>query len=166
MARSRQHENPSLPNCRSRKPEEIGRRSRRALTHAVAHSQAVSIVHGRLIGSAFATAPVLCLTLAKWETVSGQFGGYLTLRTLHFTHRGKLKCPQPRWPPVQNLRPLILLNFFLQPVRTLHADTSILVVIEVSASRRLYRYPSAIEHSLLSRSRPLRSVDWGAAKGT
>src|SRR5262245_33396 len=68
----------SLPNRRSRKPEEIGRRSRRALTHAVAHSQAVSIVHGRLIGSAFATAPVLCLTLAKWETVSGQFGGSLT----------------------------------------------------------------------------------------
>jgi len=54
---------------RSRKPEEIGRRSRRALTHAVAHSQAVSIVHGRLIGSAFAM--VVCLTLAKWETVSG-----------------------------------------------------------------------------------------------
>src|SRR4029077_16403178 len=64
-ARSRQHENPSLPNHRSRKPEEIGRRSRRALTHAVAHSQAVSIVHGRLIGSAFATAPVVCLTLAS-----------------------------------------------------------------------------------------------------
>src|SRR4029077_15011800 len=77
-ARSRQHENPSLPNRRSRKPEEIGRRSRRTLTHAVAHSQAVSIVHGRLIGSAFATAPVVCLTLAKWETVSGQFGGYLS----------------------------------------------------------------------------------------
>jgi hypothetical protein len=74
-ARSRQHENPSLPNRRSRKPEEIGRRSRRALTHAVAHSQAVSIVHGRLIGSAFATAPVVCLTHAKWETVSGQFEG-------------------------------------------------------------------------------------------
>jgi hypothetical protein len=61
----------------SRKPEEIGRRGRRALTHAVAHSQAVSIVDGHLIGSAFATAPVVCLTLAKWETMSGQFGGYL-----------------------------------------------------------------------------------------
>ena len=36
-------------------------------------------MHGRLIGSAFATAPVVCLTLAKWETVSGQFGGYLTM---------------------------------------------------------------------------------------
>jgi len=24
------------------------------------------------------TTPVVCLTLAKWETVSGQFGGYLT----------------------------------------------------------------------------------------
>src|SRR5262249_60926220 len=80
MARSRQHENPSLPNCRSRKPEEIGRRSRRALTDAVAHSLTVSIVHGRLIGSAFATSPGVCLTLAKGETVSGQFGGYLRWR--------------------------------------------------------------------------------------
>src|SRR5262249_21348934 len=35
---------------------------RRALTHAVAHSQAVSIVHGRLIGSAFATAPTVSMT--------------------------------------------------------------------------------------------------------
>ena len=35
-------------------------------------------MHGRLIGSAFATAPVVCLTLAKWETVSGRFGGYLS----------------------------------------------------------------------------------------
>jgi len=26
----------------------------------------------------FSTTPVVCLTLAKWETVSGQFGGYLT----------------------------------------------------------------------------------------
>jgi Transposase DDE domain len=77
VRRSRQHENPSLPNRRSRKPEEIGRRGRRALTHAVAHSQTVSIVHGGLIGSAFATAPIVCLTLAKWETVSGRFGGYL-----------------------------------------------------------------------------------------
>src|SRR5215472_474588 len=25
---------------------------------------------------------VVCLTLAKWETVSGQFGGYLTHRSL------------------------------------------------------------------------------------
>ena len=25
----------------------------------------------------FSTIPVVCLTLAKWETVSGQFGGYL-----------------------------------------------------------------------------------------
>jgi hypothetical protein len=81
-ARSRQHENPSLPNRRSRKPEEIGRRSRRALTHAVAHSQAVSTLQGRLIGSAFATTPVVCLTLAKWETVSGQFGGYLNFSLL------------------------------------------------------------------------------------
>jgi hypothetical protein len=24
----------------------------------------------------FSTTPVVCLTLAKWETVSGQFGGY------------------------------------------------------------------------------------------
>ena len=24
---------------------------------------------------------VVCLTLAKWETVSGQFGGYLTIMT-------------------------------------------------------------------------------------
>jgi hypothetical protein len=39
-------------------------------------------VHGRLIGSAFATAPVVCLTLAKWETVSGQFGGYLIIDEL------------------------------------------------------------------------------------
>jgi len=30
------------------------------------------------MGEAFATAPVVCLTLDKWETVSGQFGGYLT----------------------------------------------------------------------------------------
>jgi hypothetical protein len=26
---------------------------------------------------------VVCLTLAKWETVSGRFGGYLTLSPLH-----------------------------------------------------------------------------------
>jgi hypothetical protein len=26
----------------------------------------------------FSTTPVVCLTLAKWETVSGQFGGYLS----------------------------------------------------------------------------------------
>jgi hypothetical protein len=29
------------------------------------------------MGGAFSTAPVVCLTLDKWETVSGQFGGYL-----------------------------------------------------------------------------------------
>ena len=29
------------------------------------------------MGGAFAPAPVVCLTLDKWETVSGQFGGYL-----------------------------------------------------------------------------------------
>ena len=98
-ARSRQHENPSLPNRRSRKPEEIGRRSRRALTHAVAHSQAVSIVHGRLIGSAFATAPVVCLTLAKWETVSGQFGGYLTVRPPPWLAR---RVGVPVWAKLEN----------------------------------------------------------------
>jgi hypothetical protein len=27
----------------------------------------------------FSTTPVVCLTLAKWETVFGQFGGYLIL---------------------------------------------------------------------------------------
>jgi hypothetical protein len=27
----------------------------------------------------FSTTPVVCLTLAKWETVSGRFGGYLTV---------------------------------------------------------------------------------------
>jgi hypothetical protein len=27
----------------------------------------------------FSTTPVVCFTLAKWETESGQFGGYLTL---------------------------------------------------------------------------------------
>jgi hypothetical protein len=27
---------------------------------------------------AFSTIPVVCLTLDKWETVSGQFGGYLS----------------------------------------------------------------------------------------
>ena len=42
---------------------------------------AVSIVHRNLMGAAFATAPVVCLTLAKWVTVSSQFGGYLTLRS-------------------------------------------------------------------------------------
>jgi hypothetical protein len=49
-------------------------------------------VHGHLMRSAFATAPVICLTLAKWETVSGRFGGYLSCR------------PHPRretWPPSQ-----------------------------------------------------------------
>src|SRR5499433_3770253 len=35
---------------------------RLGITHAVAHSQAVSIVHGRLIGSAFATAPTVSMT--------------------------------------------------------------------------------------------------------
>ena len=44
----RQHENPSLPNRRNRKPEEIDGRNR-ALTHAVAQSK-VSIVHRDLIG--------------------------------------------------------------------------------------------------------------------
>jgi hypothetical protein len=78
-ARSRQHENTSLPNRRSRKPEEISGRNR-ARTHAVGHSTAVSIVHGHLMGSAFSTTPVVCLTLAKWETVSGLFGGYLNLK--------------------------------------------------------------------------------------
>ena len=48
-ARSRQHENPSLPNRRSRKPKEIGGRNR-ALTHAVAQSTAVSVVHRHLMG--------------------------------------------------------------------------------------------------------------------
>src|SRR5215831_9322117 len=28
----------------------------------------------------FSTTPVVCLTLAKWETVSGQFGGYLSAK--------------------------------------------------------------------------------------
>ena len=28
----------------------------------------------------FSTTPVVCLTLAKWETVSGRFGGYLMPR--------------------------------------------------------------------------------------
>jgi hypothetical protein len=68
------HENPSLPNRRNRRPEEIGGRNR-ALTHAVAQSKAVSIAHRDLIGGLLTTAPVVCLTLAKWETVSGQFGG-------------------------------------------------------------------------------------------
>ena len=31
--------------------------------HPIAHSKAVSIVHGHLMRSAFATAPVICLTL-------------------------------------------------------------------------------------------------------
>jgi hypothetical protein len=61
--RPRQHENTSLPNRRNRKPKEVGGRNR-ALTHTVAHSKAVSIVHGYLIAS-FATTPVVCLTLAK-----------------------------------------------------------------------------------------------------
>src|SRR5262249_24598028 len=30
----------------------------------------------------FSTTPLVCLTLAKWETVPGQFGGYLTMPTL------------------------------------------------------------------------------------
>jgi hypothetical protein len=47
-------------------------------------------VHGRLIGSAFATAPVVCLTLAKWETVSGQFGGYLTNPVIEMTESKQL----------------------------------------------------------------------------
>ena len=37
-------------------------------------------MHRHLMGGAFATAPVVCLTLDKWETVSGQFGGYLRRR--------------------------------------------------------------------------------------
>ena len=35
---------------------------------------------------AFSTIPVVCLTLDKWETVSGQFGGYL--RTLIISRGG------------------------------------------------------------------------------
>jgi hypothetical protein len=31
---------------------------------------------------AFSTIPVVCLTLDKWETVSGQFGGYLNKAAL------------------------------------------------------------------------------------
>jgi hypothetical protein len=31
----------------------------------------------------FSTTPVVCLTLAKWETVSGRFGGYLILGILN-----------------------------------------------------------------------------------
>jgi hypothetical protein len=41
---------------RKRPPEAIGGRNR-GLTHDVAHSRAVSIVHGDLMRSAFATAP-------------------------------------------------------------------------------------------------------------
>src|SRR5262249_228796 len=86
---SRQHENPGLPDRCSRKPEATGGRNR-ALTHAVAQSRAVSIVHGRLMRSASATAPVVSLTLAKWQTLSGRFGGYLIIdgwRTaLHARH--------------------------------------------------------------------------------
>src|SRR6516162_5846323 len=35
----------------------------------------------------FSTTPVVCLTLAKWETVSGQFGGYLRRTDDAFSRR-------------------------------------------------------------------------------
>ena len=35
----------------------------------------------------FSTIPVVCLTLAKWETVSGQFGGYLIEEVQAFEKR-------------------------------------------------------------------------------
>src|SRR5215831_3140129 len=37
---------------------------------------------------------VVCLTLAKWETVSGQFGGYLRLRIVAVSERNHLAALQ------------------------------------------------------------------------
>ena len=39
------------------------------------------------MGRAFATAPVVCLALDKWDTVSGQFGGYLTSNVVELSAR-------------------------------------------------------------------------------
>jgi hypothetical protein len=46
---------------------------------------------------------VVCLTLAKWETVSGRFGGYLTMRpaagTLQRLQGGDMQKPgHALWP--------------------------------------------------------------------
>ena len=41
----------------------------------------------------FSTTPVVCLTLAKWETVSGRFGGYLTWFTSDKTCRERHATP-------------------------------------------------------------------------
>jgi hypothetical protein len=38
---------------------------------------------------------VVCLTLAKWETVSGRFGGYLTLRQCTTTPANAGRMTQP-----------------------------------------------------------------------
>jgi hypothetical protein len=47
---------------------------------------------------------IVCLTLAKWETVSGQFGGYLTglRRKLEFPKFSSWNYPKTaRRPPVE-----------------------------------------------------------------
>src|SRR6516165_1251029 len=42
---------------------------------------------------------VVCLTLAKWETVSGRFGGYLKPSKRTRTRRRQRLCPWSSWKP-------------------------------------------------------------------
>ena len=49
------------------------------------------------MGGAFATAPVVCLTLDKWETVSGQFGGYLKIPLLLHLSDSRVELFGRRW---------------------------------------------------------------------
>src|SRR2546425_9820980 len=44
---------------------------------------------------------VVCLTLAKWETVSGQFGGYLTSRD---RRHSSSRCSCRVVPPIRDVR--------------------------------------------------------------
>ena len=46
---------------------------------------------------AFSTIPVVCLTLDKWETVSGQFGGYLKIPLLLHLSDSTVELFGRRW---------------------------------------------------------------------
>src|SRR5262245_30030967 len=77
---------------------------------------------------------VLCLTLAKWETVSGRFGGYLNHRYHHVRlehHRHKCRdhqvdhytwemapneLPPPRWCRRRGRRPIYWPQIHFHPV--------------------------------------------------
>jgi hypothetical protein len=61
------------------------------------------------------------------------------MRTLRLSYRGEVKCPQPPWPPVLELSPLILLIFFSYSLRTLLRTLRFLLAIEVSVYLRFMR---------------------------